>query len=147
MNEPSKKLEFDLSVESVRELLNQLYRELRAYRTKEFQTFIFAFPIIGAGLLPELAKLESLRILLTFFAIMNIFYIVKNHHRMALIKAEIVHLQEVLKLNDVLDHLKPKEWPGKPFVLHLGTGLYVLILTLEMAFLWFWFNIRDFTGE
>jgi hypothetical protein len=28
-------------------LLGQLYFELRSYRLKEFQTFIFAFPIIG----------------------------------------------------------------------------------------------------
>ena len=35
-------------------ILAEMYNELRAYRDKEFQTFLFAFPIIGAGFISSL---------------------------------------------------------------------------------------------
>jgi len=80
--------------------LEQLYSELRAYRTKEFQTFIFAFPIVGAGLLPNLDDNITIKILLTVFCLIMINYLRSNHIRMMLIKQEIVNIQEMVGLHE-----------------------------------------------
>mgnify|MGYP001387020681 FL=1 len=117
-------------------LLGQLYFELRSYRLKEFQTFIFAFPIIGSGFLKIATDISSYKYLLTAFAIFSIFYIYKNHNRMMAIKAEIVNFQELLNLNDDFKHLSPQNWLTKNFERHLGTFLYSLMLAVETVFLW-----------
>ena len=103
------------------EVLGQLYSELRAYRSKEFQTFIFAFPIIGAGLLPNLEADVWLKVLLTTFGVILVAYLWRNHYRMMDIKEEIVHFQKITGVHDNFEHLDPDEWIEKKPERHLGT--------------------------
>ena len=78
--------------EDKRTLLREMYSELRSYRHKEFQTFIFTFPIVGIGflLIVQLNVPRDLlvlpRLLLCVFGAVAIFYIRMNHNRMNKIK-------------------------------------------------------------
>jgi hypothetical protein len=117
-------------------LLGYLYNEMRSYREKEFQTFLFAFPILGTGLLPQFASIRYIDYLLVLFSSVIIFYIIKNQIRVTKIKKAIVNLQEELKLNDKIQPLNPLRWVEKGFFSHLGTISYLLILIIETVLIW-----------
>jgi len=128
-------------------VLAELYSELRSYRDKEFNTFIFTFPILGIGLIPkvEIPNLVVLISLTTIFGITMVRYLYKNHYRMLKIKQEIFNIQELEGLNVQLTVLKPKEWVNKSTENHLGTWTYIGILVLEIIttwcfYIWFFLN-------
>jgi hypothetical protein len=72
-------------------MLAEMYNELRAYRDKEFQTFLFAFPIIGAGFISSLASFAAAT-MFSLFAAVVCFYIYNNHKRIMRIKSTIVSI-------------------------------------------------------
>lgn len=113
------------------EILNQLYSELRAYRNKEFQTFIFTVPIVGAGFLPEFDGKRGVEIALILFSLCMLNYIWRNHMRMLLIKKEIVNFQKLVGVNDLFRHLAPEKWVTKSHWDHLGTVWFSIILVSE----------------
>jgi hypothetical protein len=116
-------------------ILAEMYNELRAYRDKEFQTFLFAFPIIGSGFLSGLTSL-SVEVMLSLFGGVVCFYIITNHYRMMRIKATIVSIQDKLEVNNALSALNPKGWKEKPFYKHPGTVVYLLLIVTEVMVLW-----------
>ena len=114
--------------------LSELYNELRSYRDKEFQTFLFTFPIIGAGILTELRS-WLIVIVLWLFGITVLFYVWNNHKRMMKIKRTIVKIQHKLGINElssVKDNLNPEDWVVKPWYKHLGTMIYSVLIVAEM---------------
>ncbi len=116
-------------------ILAEMYNELRAYRDKEFQTFLFTFPIIGAGFISSIASC-AVATVLTLFAAVVCFYIYNNHKRMMLIKTTIVSIQSILNVNEILGVLSPETWKEKPFYKHLGTVVYLLLIVVEVVVLW-----------
>jgi hypothetical protein len=131
-------------------ILRELYHELRNYRDKEFKTFTFTFPIIAIGLIPkvEIANLLAITILTSFFGIIMIIYLYKNHNRMSKIKIEIYEFQEKESLNSQFKSLNPKDWVHKKTENHLGTMTYIGILSFEIAlvwcfYIWFFINIKN----
>lgn len=118
-------------------VLSHLYEELRHYRSKEFQTFIFSFPIIASALLPAFSTVKSIIILVTLFALVMIHYIIKNHTRMLKIKRVIEKLQNELDINKHFHELDPSKWAYKDsFWKHLGTATYVVVLAIELIIIW-----------
>jgi hypothetical protein len=116
-------------------ILAEMYNELRAYRDKEFQTFLFAFPIIGTGFISILASF-AIASMLTLFAAVVCFYIYNNHRRMMRIKSTIVSIQTMLNVNELLGQLNPETWKDKPFYKHLGTVVYLLLIVVEVVVVW-----------
>lgn len=93
-------------------LLAEMYNELRSYRDKEFQTFLFAFPIIGSGFIEGVTSIP-LMIVLTLFCGAVCFYIVQNHRRTRRLKTTIVSIQDALGANEMLGTLAPQTWAKK----------------------------------
>jgi len=116
-------------------LLAEMYNELRSHRDKEFQTFLFAFPIIGTGFIEGVTSIP-LMILLTLFCGVVCFYIVQNHKRAGRLKATIVSIQDALGANKMLGTLDPQTWAKKPLHKHLGTMVYLALIVIEVILLW-----------
>ena len=115
----------------------ELYNELRSYRDKEFQTFSFAFPIVGSAFVLEKTPSPMVRLLLTGFAIVAILYIFLNHDRMNRLKRRIEEIQLELCLTDIHRGLSAGSWADKPLWKHVGTITYLLTLAFEAGCLWY----------
>lgn len=125
-------------VQTYNTILTQLYLEHRSYREKEFQTFLFAFPILGSGLV-NIVTSKPLIIMLSLFGVVICNYLVRNINRLMRIRKTIVAIQQELKLNDtILQPLNPVGWSTKPFHKHLGTITYLVLILTEVAVLLFY---------
>lgn len=117
-------------------ILTQLYLEHRSYREKEFQTFLFAFPILGSGLV-NIVTSKPLIIMLSLFGLVICNYLVRNINRLMRIRKVIVTIQQELQLNDtILKPLNPVDWSTRSFHRHLGTITYLALILMEIAVLW-----------
>jgi len=125
--------------------LAEMYNELRSYRDKEFQTFLFAFPIIGTGFLMKRSCLSSvlcvlIPLWLTLFGGAVGYYIYRNFQRTKRIKKVIVSIQDTLEINNVLKLLNPQSWAEEPLGSRLGTVLYLHLIAAELICLWlYWY--------
>jgi uncharacterized membrane protein YeaQ/YmgE (transglycosylase-associated protein family) len=115
-------------------LLAEMYNELRSYRDKEFQTFLFAVPIIGAGFVEKVTSIP-LAFVLTLFCGVVCFYIVQNYRRTGRLMT-IVSIQGALGANKMLGTLNPQMWAKKPFHKRLGTMVYLFLIIIEVIILW-----------
>ena len=115
-------------------LLQELYRELRFYRVKEFISYIFSILIILYGMLWNVSFLENVAIAIT--SLLIVYWLYRNLYRSLRIKRSIFLLQESLGLNrEILLHTK--EWKDERNIFqHLGTAIYIMnILILLIIFL------------
>ncbi len=117
-------------------ILSEIYAELRSYRDKEFQTFLFAFPVIGTGFIAQTGRDLVLLSVLTAFAGVVVWYILRNDDRMQELKKTIVDLQTELKLSEHLWRLRPESWCAKPLAKRLGTVSYLVLLVAEVVTMW-----------
>lgn len=132
-----KKLQLKPSEQLQAFFLAEMYGELRWYREKEYNTFLFAFAVIGVGFQTSFRSVYFCTILLVF-GVTSIFYLWKNHARMMRIKAVMVKTQEHLginKLPSVQETLNPQSWSKKPWYKHLGTMTYSGLIIFEMILL------------
>ncbi|MFH1019986.1 MAG: hypothetical protein V1782_05145 [Pseudomonadota bacterium] len=113
-------------------LLQELYREVRWYRGKEYQTFLFSFPVIGVGFNTEFNS-KILCVTLVLFASLMLFYIWANQSRMAKIKNSIAILQTSIGIKLIANtiSLDIDGWAYKPWYKNLGTVTYTIILAME----------------
>jgi hypothetical protein len=124
-------------IQTYNTILTQLYLEHRSYREKEFQTFLFAFPILGSGLV-NIVTSKPLIIMLSLFGLVICNYLIRNINRLMRIRKVIVGIQQELQLNDtILKPLNPADWSSRPFFRHLGTITYLALILTEMAVLLF----------
>jgi hypothetical protein len=126
--------ESGITTEVLLAVRSELYNELRSYRDKEMQTFLFAFPVIGAGY-TSIGSV-AVKALLTALATVVTVYIVGNHDRMMRIKGRIVGIQHELGVGALLSGLAMGEWAMKPFYRHLGTMAYLVLIGAETVGLW-----------
>ncbi len=123
---------------SLQTILSEFYNELRWYRDKEFQSFIFAVPVIGVGFIESFDS-YSILVVLSILSALVIFYLYGNHNRMLEIKKVIVSIQDDLETNHIISNnsaINPKKWPKKKIYQHLGTTFYIGFLIFESLGMW-----------
>ena len=118
--------------------LAELYSELRWYRSKEYQTFLFTFSIVGIGF-NESFRFAHLTTVLISLAMFMLVYIWKNHMRMSRLKKAICQLQIECEISELAmaTGINCEKWANKPWYLHLGTMSYSSLLIGEAIALYF----------
>lgn len=114
-------------------IISDLYNELRWYRSKEYQTFLFSVPVIGVGFSKDFSSV-ILTAALFAFAVLTLYYLWANIVRMDRLKLAIVTLQKMSGAHDLLiaSGIDPEKWANKPWYKHLGTFTYTIIILAEV---------------